>query len=132
MAKAKKSTASESAAKPERKPPAKKAEAKGNSTAPAAPVINPAHAAVAAALVGNKVQLPASSGQVAPQSASFRAMKDSLNKPHSQTIGGILDKNSPLGQKKSAAPFAANRQVGHSQTFGADVSRKNVPRRTGG
>jgi hypothetical protein len=144
MAKAKKSPASdaesktEARAKVERKPPAKKGEAKKSESRKSAaaqttPVVNPSQAAVAAAaMVGNKVQLPDTSSQDVPQTASFRALKDSLNKPHSQTIGGILDKFSSPGQKKSASPFAANKQVGHSQTFGADVSRKNVPRRTGG
>ena len=47
-------------------------------------------------------------------------------------MGGLLDKVSPAGQKKSAAPFDPNKQVGHDQTYGSDATRRNVPRRTAG
>jgi hypothetical protein len=44
----------------------------------------------------------------------------------------MLDKILPSGQKRSNVPFSTGKQVGHNQTFGADASRKNIPRRTGG
>ena len=38
------------------------------------------------------------------------------------------------GSKKSGTPFGAigGKQAGRNQTFGADVNRSGVPRRTGG
>jgi hypothetical protein len=112
--------------KPDRKSPAAPA-ASG-----AAPMVDPSQsAAAAAALIGRKVTLPASAaGQT--ESTGFRNLKDSLSKPHSQTIGNVLDKLTPSNQKRSALPFAGPKQLGHNQTFGADVSRRNVPRRTNG
>ena len=110
--------------KPERKAPAAPA---------AAPLIDPLQsAAAAAAMIGRKISAGPSAAGPTTESSSFKNLKESLTKPHSQTIGSALDKISPAGQKKSALPFAAGKQVGHNQTFGADVSRRNVPRRTAG
>ena len=53
-------------------------------------------------------------------------------KPHLSGLDGILDKSAPLDQKKSNVPFTGGKQVGHNQTFGADITRTGVPRRTGG
>jgi hypothetical protein len=117
--------------------PKKKAEKKSEA-APAAhaahsPLINPSHsAAAAAALVGRKVTPTGNLSGPQTESTSFRNLKDSMTKPHSQTIGNVLDKIAPSGQKRSAVPFAGSKQQGHNQTFGADVSRRNIPRRTNG
>jgi len=111
--------------KVERKPPA--APASGS------PLVNPSHsAAAAAALVGRKISPTGITSGPQTESTSFRNLKDSMTKPHSQTIGNVLDKIAPSGQKRSAVPFAGPKQLGHNQTFGADVSRRNVPRRTNG
>jgi hypothetical protein len=112
--------------KPERKAPAKHA--------PAAPgvaqLIDPSHsAAAAAALVGRKIGPAAAGSGPKTESTSFKNLKESLNKPH---IGGVLDKIAPSGGKKSGVPFGGGQQIGHNQTFGADVARRNVPRRTNG
>jgi hypothetical protein len=110
--------------KPEGKPP----------TAPSrAPLIDPLQsAAAAAALVGHKISpLPTATGPQT-ESTTFRNLKDSLTKPHSQTIGGVLDKIAPNTQKWSGGHTGAGKQVGQNQTFGADVARRNVPRRTNG
>jgi len=126
MAKEPKTTKSASSAKkkPERKPPAASA---------GSPLIDPASsAAAAAALVGHKVAAPASAAGPKTESSSFRNLKDSLTKPHSQTIGGVLDKIAPSSQKWIGGPTQGGKQVGHNQTFGADVARKSVPRRTAG
>jgi hypothetical protein len=120
VAKAKKSAPNKPHSKPK---PAKPA---------VAPLIDPAQsAAAAAAMVAHKVSVPTSQAPHA-QSTTFQKLKDSLNKPHAQTMGGLLDKLSSPGQKKSAQPFGGSKQVGHNQTFGSDASRRNVPRRTGG
>jgi len=125
MAKTKKPAAHKSASKP--KPPAKPA---------GQPMIDPSKsAAAAAAMVAHKLpaSAPAASGAAdQTQSSTFQKLKDSLNKPHAQTMGSLLDKLSSPGQKKSALPFAGGKQVGHNQTYGSDASRRNVPRRTGG
>jgi hypothetical protein len=108
--------------KPAKKPAAPSAASTFDSTAAAS---------AAAAIVGHKITQPAQGAQTT-ESSSFRNMKDSLTKTHTQTMGGLLDKISSPGQKKSAVPFADGKQVAHNQTFGADVSRRSVPRRTGG
>lgn len=120
------------AAKPQNA--AKKTESKSGSTGAApAPLIDPGQsAAAAAALVANKVSASSPAQGPKAESSGFRNLKQSMIKPHAQTIGGVLDKMAPAGQKRSAAPFGAGKQVGHNQTFGADVSRRNVPRRTNG
>jgi hypothetical protein len=65
-------------------------------------------------------------------SASFKQMKESINKPHN-AMGNALDKSGLAGGKHSHLPFGhANKQIGRNQTFGADVNRSGVPRRTGG
>lgn len=141
MAKAKKTetAASEkksseaSAAKGAKKKQPAKAQA-----APAAPMIDTGMAAeTAAKLVGAKVSAtPATGGSegagASKQSSAFKQMKDSLNKPASGAMASFLDKaGGPVG-KKSSTPFGGPKQVGRNQTFGADVNRTGVPRRTGG
>jgi len=42
----------------------------------------------------------------------------------------VLDKSGPSGSRRSDQPKGP--QVGHNQTFGADVNRAGVPRRTPG
>ncbi|MGA2584547.1 MAG: hypothetical protein ABSG31_14825 [Tepidisphaeraceae bacterium] len=121
MAKAKKPS------KPVRTKPASKPEPGIHVNTPA--IDSDAAAAAAAAIVGRKLAPPLAGGT---ESSSFRNLKESLIKPHSQTIGGLLDKFSSGGNKKSGQPFMGGKQVGHNQTFGADANRKNIPRRTGG
>jgi len=101
--------------------------------AAAAQGIDPAQsAASAAALVANKISNPTTAQGPTVESSGFRNLKESLAKPHAQAIGGLLDKLTPTGQKRSGLPFGASKQVGHNQTFGADVSRRSIPRRTNG
>jgi hypothetical protein len=124
----------ESAEKTESKTPVAKkaAPAKKPAAAPATglPSINTsAAAAAAAALVGNKVSL-GGGGTAKPESAAFKAMKDNLHKPTTGGVGNLL--GSSGGQQKSNLPFAGGKQIGKNQTFGADVNRAGVPRRTGG
>lgn len=65
------------------------------------------------------------------ESSTFKQLKAGLNKPASQGIGGILG-NSTSGKKGNTGFGGGNQQVGRNQTFGADVNRSGVPRRTGG
>ncbi len=130
-----KSTKSSSAAKPAASAKSAKAEkAKAPKPDAAQPQIDPAQsAAAAAAMIAQGLTAPAPvSDAPKTESTSFRNLKQSLNKPHSQTMGNLLDKLAPPGQKKSSLPFGGGKQVGHNQTFGSDASRRNVPRRTGG
>jgi hypothetical protein len=72
----------------------------------------------------------AAQGEQKKESASFKNLKDSLNKPTSGGLGGNFG---GIGaQKKSGQNFGGGKQVGRNQTFGADVNRAGVPRRTGG
>ncbi len=69
---------------------------------------------------------------VAP-SAAFKHMKESVNKPHIAGLDSILDKTAPAGPGKTNQPsHNFSNQTGRNQTFGADVNRTGVPRRTGG
>jgi hypothetical protein len=91
-------------------------------------------ASAAAAMVANRSVLGgaggSASGGQAKESSSFRQLKESLAKPGAQNLGGILG-TGPVQQKKAQA-HGPDRQVGRNQTFGADVNRASVPRRTGG
>lgn len=94
-------------------------------------------AATAAAMIRNRAlsmnaaNTPGAGNQPATkESASFKSLKDSLSKPASQKLGGAFGN---IGaQKKSGQNFGGGKQVGRNQTFGADVNRTGVPRRTGG
>ena len=66
-----------------------------------------------------------------PQSAMFKQMKDGLSKPHLSGMNNLLDKSAPTGSKRPDQ-LKGPQQIGHNQTFGADVNRAGVPRRTPG
>ena len=72
----------------------------------------------------------AQAGDTKRETSAFKQLKAGLNKPVSQGLGGILG-NVNAG-KKGNTPFGGGQQVGRNQTFGADVNRSGVPRRTGG
>ena len=94
-------------------------------------------AATAAAMVASRLAGGGASGQRSggtQESSSFKSLKDSINKPNVGSLGGIL--GTAAGQKKSGAGFGP-KQSGpaggsRNQTFGADVNRTGVPRRTSG
>src|SRR5689334_1214157 len=145
MAKAKKSeTKSAGKAAPKAAPKAKSSGKTGGKSAPAAPgggslgvpLIDTSLAAEAAA----KMVLNRAGGSTAPQpqpqpeaekreTSTFKQLKEGLNKPASQNLGGVLG-NVQAG-KRSNQPFAGGNQNLRNQTFGADVNRSGVPRRTG-
>jgi hypothetical protein len=139
MAKAKKQPETAAAEKtegaPAKKPAAKKAPAAKKSAiaavgaAPAAPLIDTSLAAAAAAkMVANRDVLNAAGEK--RESGAFKQLKESLTKPATSGPASFLQSTAP--QKKSNLPFGGRNQVGHNQTFGADVNRTGVPRRTGG
>jgi hypothetical protein len=130
MAKAKKSEAAPAAG-------AKKKTAKTKDSAAAGtPLVDTNLAAEAAAKRVVAGLAPASTvplgGSSLPmkESAAFKHLKDSLNKPSG--LAGMLDKTAGPSQKHSTTPFHGGKQLGRNQTFGADVNRTGVPRRTGG
>lgn len=96
------------------------------------PLINTSNAAEAAAkMIGNKLSsMGGDSSAGKHESASFRQLKESLNKPAGQGAASFIQSTAPT--KKSSQPFGGPNQVRHNQTFGADVNRAGVPRRTGG
>ena len=65
----------------------------------------------------------------APNSKLFEQIKSGQS--NSSIMGGVLDK-SGSNQNKSNVPFGGKNQKGHNQTFGANVSKTSVPRRTAG
>jgi hypothetical protein len=83
----------------------------------------------AAKLLVNRNMLQGKAGGDKPNSAGFRQMKESLAKPSAPSVAFLHESGN---QKKSNQPFGVQKQVGHNQTFGADVNRAGVPRRTGG
>ena len=115
--------------KPQRKPPAAK---------PALNQSKPSFDATfaiesAAAMVGGRSARMASK-PVRQESLEFRLLKEEINEPGMQSLDQLLDKTDTTASKRSKMPLDRrdNRQVGHNQTFGADVNRSGVPRRTGG
>ena len=109
------------------KAPSKSASGGG---APSSPLIDTNLAAnAAAAFVGNKLSVN-SPGGTKQESAGFKNLKQKLAKPASQGLSSILDTTNQ--NKKPNLPFGGGKQVAHNQTFGADVNRAGVPRRTPG
>jgi hypothetical protein len=115
---------------PALKAPVKAKKADKPATPGASPLIDTSLAAQnAAKLLVNRNMLQGRSGGDKPNSAGFRQMKESLSKPAAPSVPFLNDGGS---HKKSNTPFGQQKQVGHNQTFGADVNRAGVPRRTGG
>jgi len=116
---------------PARKAPAK-AKAKSDAQPAGMPLIDTSLAAqTAARLVKNRDLLGGSKATGSqPESSSFKQLKESLLKPSVQGPGGLLSPQ--LQNKKFNQGFGGRNQVGHNQTFGADVNRSGVPRRTSG
>ena len=112
------------AARSNPKPPAKK-------PSPAAPpLIDTSLAAAAAAkMVAHGTAAPSLGGAHA-ESAAFKKLKENLANPPSQGVASFLQNPPPA--KKSGLPFGQQNQMRRGQTFGADVNRSGVPRRTGG
>ena len=130
------------AEKPARKPPTAKSETaaapahaptKKTAAPPSAPAVDTSLAAnTAAALIGNKAAKSGGSGNapMKKESAAFKQLKAGLNKPAAGAMGGAFGVAGQ--QKKSNLPHHGGKQIGHNQTFGADVNRAGVPRRTPG
>jgi hypothetical protein len=136
MAKAKKQS---SEAKSEKTPApaaakkaAKKAPAKSGGQPAGMPLIDTSLAAQSAArmVASRERNQTQRSGESQQESSAFRQMKESVNKPGAQGPASFLQNTAPI--KKSSQPFGGPNQVGKNQTFGADVNRTGVPRRTGG
>lgn len=111
-----------------KKPAASKKAARPAGATTSAPMIDTSLAAAAAAKMVANRDMRAPAGPTR-ESNSFKQMKESLSKPATGPAS-FLQSSAP--QKKSNMPFGGRNQVGHNQTFGADVNRSGVPRRTGG
>jgi hypothetical protein len=144
MAKAKKSeadkgdtkAAAEKKAPAAKKAPGKKPAAKGGA-APALvgrPLIDTNLAAANAARM-LAAKFPSSAGNAsqnapAQESAMFKNLKAGVNKPASAGMSNLLEKSH--GPTEPVKSHHQQKQVGRNQTFGADVARTGVPRRTPG
>jgi hypothetical protein len=64
------------------------------------------------------------------ETSTFKQLKQNLTKPQGGGLGSVL--GGPVAGKKGNTPIGGNQQVARNQTFGADVNRSGVPRRTGG
>lgn len=99
---------------------------------PPVPVIDTNLAAsTAAKLVAHKDELAAPAGPASGESAAFKQMKENLHKPAGGSVPSFLQNVIP-GKKFNNSVPSRNQQIGRNQTFGADVNRTGVPRRTGG
>lgn len=152
MAKSKKTDAKDASAAPAKKAAGNKSKKSSPSSGESLGIDTNLVAQVAAATVSNKALLhesqtraatatpsPASAPASAsnPQaeqkeSATFKQLKESLSKPGSAKLNQFLHNTASPASKKSNLPFGGGKQVGHNQTFGADVTRSGVPRRTPG
>jgi hypothetical protein len=139
MAKAKKSKEETAAGEVGAKPAAAKSGGKKAKAAKAAPPPQPAFpqidtnlaAAAAAKFVAHKEDLAPTAGPGSGESAEFKQMKQNLHKPAGQSSHSFLQNVIP-GKKFNNSVPGRNQQIGRNQTFGADVNRSGVPRRTGG
>ena len=120
------------------KSPAKEAAVPAKAAKPAkpqaagVPMIDTSLAAAAAArmLAFSK---RAKDDQKKSESSLVKQIKNELNRPHAASVSNVLNKSMPQGAAKpSSLPFDQKKQVGHNQTFGPDVTRTGVPRRTSG
>lgn len=96
------------------------------------PPINTSFAAEAAARM---VTAKASTHPASPpagESSAFKQLKQTLAKPGAKSVDNFLNSTAAPKTQKSFLPFGGGKQVGRNQTFGADVNRTGVPRRTGG
>lgn len=126
MAKAKKAASGSGTKKTDAAAKARKAP----SPVPAPPLIDTSLAAAAAAkMVASKTSRVAGDAE-RPESSTFKQLKESLAKPAAASLGGVL--GTVNDSKRSNLPASFGKQVGRNQTFGADVNRAGVPRRTGG
>jgi hypothetical protein len=116
---------------------AKKAPAKAKKPSQAggmAPMVDTSFAAEAAArMLGARAKLgnaPQAAGGDAPrESAAFKQMKESLNKPAAGGISSAM--GNTFGPNKTNLPNPDKGHVVRDQTT-SNVNRVNVPRRTGG
>jgi hypothetical protein len=94
------------------------------------PMIDTSLAAQAAAqMLAAGLNRPAASSTPKQESAMFKQLKAGLNKPHTATVSNLLEKSHGPEPTKI---HPQQKQVGKNQTFGADVTRSGVPRRTPG
>jgi hypothetical protein len=87
-------------------------------------------AATAAKFVAKKTEIAAASTAGSGESSAFKQMKESLHKPAGSTPS-FLQAVAPAKKFNNSVP-GRHQQLGRNQTFGADVNRTGVPRRTGG
>ncbi len=97
---------------------------------PAIPLVDTNLAARAAAtmLVNRESLAAAGKATGKPESGAFKQMKQGLNKPSTGLTGAH---GLPTDTKRRPQGFGGSQNV-RNQTFGADVNRTGVPRRTGG
>ena len=118
-----------------KKPTTKKTPEKTQQPAiPPAPVFDTTHAAhAAAALVASGLSTAAQPTGDQKESGAFKNLKQNLLKSNPTSAGGsLIHPTSGNTGKKSTNQFGFGAQRGRNQTFGADVNRAGVPRRTGG
>ena len=89
-------------------------------------------AEAAARMLAGRAKVGEGNAQAAPaerESGAFKQMKQGLNRPAGQAAANVL--GNALGPNRSNLPIPDKGQSAHSQSMG-NVSRINVPRRTGG
>ncbi len=135
MAKAKKTTPTPDATAPAAAPKKKTAAKAKPAGASSSPMVDTTLAAQSAARGLVAGLGPTGAYSAGKESASFKHLKDSLAHPASAGLDSLLDKTALPNSRKSNVPFTGPKTGGGSgrnQTFGADVNRTGVPRRTSG
>jgi hypothetical protein len=93
-------------------------------------------AEAAARMIGAKAQgtlgAAAESDANRKETSLFKQMKETMARPHAASVDALLNNTVSPGARRSALPFDSAKQTGHNQTVGTSVSRRNLPRRTGG
>ena len=131
MAKAKKTTGTTAKSPAAKAAPAKQPAKTPQPTAPLMPPIDTKLAAATAAKrLAHKDELSTVPVDAKKESAGFKQLKESLHKPVGQSGPSFLQ--AALTPKKFNNSVPGRGNSGHNQTFGADVNRTGVPRRTGG
>jgi len=131
--------------KPQRKPPAANS-SQASSPKPSAPKANTdglrridttlaveAAAAFISGRGGRGGHNAAKAAGKKRESLEFQLLKEEINEPGLQSLDNMLEQTDSTATKRSSLPtehFKGN--VGHNQTFGPDLTRSGVPRRTGG
>lgn len=131
-----KATSAKGTTKTAAKSGASKSTAAKSGAAQSSPIASPLIDTDLAAASAARMLLARAAGNVSPTapstvvaSSELKQLKEAVSKPKG-ALDNLLHSTAPKNAARTNVPFNQQRQVGHNQTFGADVNRTGVPRRT--